>query len=253
MLKEIFLTLQGEGKHAGRKAVFVRFAGCNLWSGRPEDRLKGAGACARWCDTDFVGGKRTESPVDIAMAMGIAWNIEDTRQKFCVLTGGEPMLQVDRKLLQELSAQGWTIAVETNGTRPIHSRTAKHIDHICVSPKLGSKVDNGITRVDELKVVLPGVYGKTEHDTGWTDEQLYELKMWAFERNCRSFIVVPQDSIVPKHIDVSLLRKNYRGDVEVRGVLHQHWKLAVENCVEFVHRYPVWRVGVQAHKTLELP
>jgi 7-carboxy-7-deazaguanine synthase (Cx14CxxC type) len=149
-VKEMFLTLQGEGVHAGRRAVFVRFAGCNLWSGREQDR---ATAICRFCDTDFVGtdglggGKFADATTLVAAVEGF-WG--DTRaRRFVVLTGGEPMLQVDDALVDALHAAGFTIAIESNGTLPTHPG----IDWVCISPKAGSTV---VQRGgDELKLVWP--------------------------------------------------------------------------------------------------
>ncbi len=149
-VKEMFLTLQGEGANAGARAVFVRFAGCNLWSGREADR---ATAICRFCDTDFVGidgigGGRFADAQALAAAAADHWG-PDREARFAVLTGGEPMLQVDDALVDALHAEGFRIAIETNGTLPVH----RGIDWVCVSPKAGSDVvqRNG----DELKLVWP--------------------------------------------------------------------------------------------------
>ncbi|MES1974826.1 MAG: 7-carboxy-7-deazaguanine synthase [Pseudomonadota bacterium] len=149
-VKEMFLTLQGEGVNAGRRAVFVRFAGCNLWSGREQDR---ATATCRFCDTQFVGtdgmggGKFADASALVA-AVSDHWG-EGLAERFVVLTGGEPMLQVDDALVDTLHAAGFTIAIETNGTIAAHPG----IDWICVSPKAGSEV---VQRSgDELKLVWP--------------------------------------------------------------------------------------------------
>jgi 7-carboxy-7-deazaguanine synthase len=149
-VKEMFLTLQGEGVQAGRRAVFVRFAGCNLWSGRERDR---ATAVCRFCDTDFVGtdgaggGRFADAEMLVAAVEGF-WGPELTR-RFVVLTGGEPMLQVDDALVDALHAAGFEIAIESNGTLPAHPR----LDWICISPKAGSDV---VQRSgDELKLVWP--------------------------------------------------------------------------------------------------
>ena len=149
-VKEMFLTLQGEGVNAGRRAVFVRFAGCNLWSGREQDR---ASAVCRFCDTDFVGtdgaggGKFADAAALVRAVEGF-WG-EGRADRFVVVTGGEPMLQVDDALVDALHAAGFRIAIETNGTLPVHPR----IDWVCVSPKAGSAV---VQRSgDELKLVWP--------------------------------------------------------------------------------------------------
>lgn len=149
-VKEIFKTLQGEGAHAGRAAVFCRFSGCNLWSGREEDR---AAAVCRFCDTDFVGtdgpggGKFADARALVA-AIAAEWG-EDRADRFIVFTGGEPMLQIDDALLAEAHAAGFECAVETNGTLQPNDK----LDWICVSPKAGSEIV--ATRGDELKLVYP--------------------------------------------------------------------------------------------------
>lgn len=149
-VKEAFYTLQGEGAHAGLPAVFVRFAGCNLWTGREEDRASGSGGCARWCDTDFVGvdglngGRYTaEGLADLVKRL---WPGDRPR---VVLTGGEPLLQVTADLVGVLLASRCWVAVETNGTRPL----PPGIDWVCVSPKAGAPVV--LTQADEVKLVWP--------------------------------------------------------------------------------------------------
>jgi 7-carboxy-7-deazaguanine synthase len=149
-IKEIFLTLQGEGAHAGRAAVFCRFAGCNLWSGREQDR---AGATCKFCDTDFVGtdgtlGGRFASADDLADAIASQWAGEHG-YRYVVLTGGEPLLQVDADLIDALHARGFSIGLETNGT----IEPPDGVDWICVSPKAGAKLL--IRQGDELKLVYP--------------------------------------------------------------------------------------------------
>jgi 7-carboxy-7-deazaguanine synthase (Cx14CxxC type) len=149
-VKEIFLTLQGEGGQAGRAAVFCRFAGCNLWSGREADR---ASAQCRFCDTDFVGtdGTRGGSYASAAaLAEAIAQEWGATREhRFVVLTGGEPLLQADASLLEALHAHGFSIAVETNGT----ITPPAGLDWICVSPKAGTEL--AVRAGHELKLVYP--------------------------------------------------------------------------------------------------
>ncbi|AMG74495.1 7-carboxy-7-deazaguanine synthase [Sphingopyxis granuli] len=149
-VKEIFLTLQGEGARSGRRAVFCRFAGCNLWTGREVDRAK---AVCRFCDTDFVGtdgtlGGKYADAATLATAIAQSWG-EARDRRYVVLTGGEPMLQVDRALIDALHGEGFTIAIETNGTLPV----PRAIDWICVSPKAGSELVQ--TSGDELKLVWP--------------------------------------------------------------------------------------------------
>jgi 7-carboxy-7-deazaguanine synthase len=153
-VKEMFLTLQGEGLQAGMRAVFLRFAGCNLWSGREEDRHK---ADCTFCDTDFVGtdgdgGGRFADAVALAAAVAALWagGIEGADAKpLVVITGGEPMLQLDAALVDALHAHGFRISIETNGTLPV----AEGVDWICVSPKAGTHIVQ--RRGDELKVVWP--------------------------------------------------------------------------------------------------
>ena len=170
-VKEIFLTLQGEGMQAGRRAVFLRFAGCNLWSGRERDR---ATAHCGFCDTDFVGtdgpgGGRYEVP---ALAGKVAEIWGQGERPLVVVTGGEPMLQLDEALIDRLHADGFEIAVETNGTLP----APDGLDWICVSPKAGTEV---VQRSgDELKLVWP--------QAGIDPEALLD---WDF----RHFILQPLD------------------------------------------------------------
>lgn len=161
-VKEMFLTLQGEGVNAGARAVFVRFAGCNLWTGREQDR---AGAICRFCDTDFVGtdglggGKFADADA-LVDAVARHWG-EGAEARFVVLTGGEPMLQVDDALVDALHGRGFRIAIESNGTLPVHPG----IDWICISPKAGSEV---VQRAgDELKLVWPQPGTDVEMLEGW--------------------------------------------------------------------------------------
>ena len=149
-VKEIFLTLQGEGAQAGRRAVFVRFSGCNLWSGREVDRAQ---AICRFCDTDFVGtdgpgGGRYDTPFELVQAILEVWGGAGARP-FVVFTGGEPILQLDQVLIQTVRAQGIEISVETNGTLAVPDG----IDWLTVSPKAGSELVQ--TQGDELKLVWP--------------------------------------------------------------------------------------------------
>jgi 7-carboxy-7-deazaguanine synthase len=150
-VKEIFYTLQGEGTHAGRPAVFCRFSGCNLWSGRESDR---ASAICKFCDTDFVGtdgelgGKYPDSAA-LAQIVNSLWPATHTASKYVVLTGGEPLLQLDAALIASLHEQGFEIAIETNGTLPV----PEGVDWVCVSPKVGSALS--VHKGNELKVVIP--------------------------------------------------------------------------------------------------
>ena len=150
-VKEIFYTLQGEGANAGTPAVFCRFAGCNLWSGREEDR---AGAVCRFCDTEFVGtdgtgGGRFETPAALAAAVARQLPPGARPPHLVVCTGGEPLLQLDAPLVDALHAAGFRVAVETNGTQA----APPGLDWICVSPKAGAPL--ALARGDELKLVYP--------------------------------------------------------------------------------------------------
>ena len=172
-VKECFLTLQGEGVQSGSRAVFLRFAGCNLWSGREADR---ASAICNFCDTDFVGtdgegGGKFKSAEGLAARVETLWGT-NPEQRLVVITGGEPMLQLDRALIGELHARSFRVALETNGTLP----AADGIDWICVSPKAGTEV---VQRSgNELKLVWPQ-----------EDIDVVELESWRFDH----FLVQPMD------------------------------------------------------------
>ena len=150
-VKEIFYTLQGEGANTGRAAVFCRFAGCNLWTGREEDRAE---ATCQFCDTDFVGtdgpgGGKFASAEALAAAVSAAWPDANRGRRFVVCTGGEPLLQLDAPLVSALHAEGFEVAVETNGTLP----PPDDIDWLCVSPKAAAPL---VVRAgDEIKLVFP--------------------------------------------------------------------------------------------------
>jgi len=172
-VKECFLTLQGEGVQSGSRAVFLRFAGCNLWSGREQDR---AAAQCQFCDTDFVGtdgegGGKFTSADDLAAHVEALWG-DGIDQRLVVITGGEPMLQLDDSLVDRLHARGFRVAVETNGTLPAVER----LDWICVSPKAGTDVVQQTG--DELKLVWP----QKGIDPA-------ELEGWRFDH----FLVQPMD------------------------------------------------------------
>ncbi len=184
-VKEMFLTLQGEGVNAGRRAVFVRFAGCNLWSGREADR---ATAVCRFCDTEFVGtdgagGGRFADATSLVAAVEGHWGA-GRAERFVVLTGGEPMLQVDDALVDALHAAGFRIAIESNGTLAVHPG----IDWVCISPKAGSIV---VQRTgDELKLVWP---------QPGTD--IAAIETWDFAH----FLVQPlDDADAPAHRDAAV-------------------------------------------------
>jgi len=172
-VKECFLTLQGEGVQAGSRSVFLRFAGCNLWSGREQDRST---AECQFCDTDFVGtdgegGGKFRSADELAAHVEALWG-DGTAERLVVITGGEPMLQLDEELVSALHHRGFRVAVETNGTLPAVSG----LDWICVSPKAGTLVVQ--REGDELKLV-------------WPQEGIdpAELESWTFDH----FLVQPMD------------------------------------------------------------
>ncbi len=172
-VKECFLTLQGEGVQSGSRAVFLRFAGCNLWSGREEDR---ATAQCSFCDTDFVGtdgdgGGKFATADELASHVESIWGPKEER-RLVVITGGEPMLQLDDHLVDALHARGFRVAAETNGTLP----STPGVDWICVSPKAGTRVVQ--RRGDELKLVWP----QQGIDPA-------ELETWEFDH----FLVQPMD------------------------------------------------------------
>jgi 7-carboxy-7-deazaguanine synthase len=153
LVKEIYYTLQGEGTHAGRSAVFCRFTSCNLWTGREKDRPR---AVCKFCDTDFVGtdgpgGGRFATAPALAAAVGAAWagGASNRARPLVVCTGGEPLLQLDQAAVESLHAVGFEVAVETNGTQD----PPPGLDWICVSPKAGAPLR--LTRGDELKLVFP--------------------------------------------------------------------------------------------------
>lgn len=151
LVKEVFATLQGEGVNAGRVAVFCRFSGCNLWTGREEHRHL---AVCRFCDTDFVGtdgpgGGRFADAASLAAHVADHWPRRGGGTPMVVCTGGEPLLQMDEPLVEAFHAEGFEVAIETNGTRPVPSG----VDWVCVSPKAGAELV--VTSGDELKLVHP--------------------------------------------------------------------------------------------------
>jgi 7-carboxy-7-deazaguanine synthase len=201
-VKEIFLTLQGEGVHAGRRAVFLRFAGCNLWTGREEDR---ASAVCQFCDTDFVGmdgenGGRYDADA-LAAKVAELWS-EARDSRYVVMTGGEPMLQVDDAIVDALHALGFTLAIESNGTLPVHPG----IDWVCISPKAGSET---VQRSgDELKLVWP----QPGSDT-------VAMERWDFS----NFLIQPMDSG-----DADSNAANV--EAATRFVMdHPKWRLSLQN------------------------
>jgi 7-carboxy-7-deazaguanine synthase len=168
-VKEIFYTLQGEGGQAGRAAVFCRFAGCNLWNGLERDR---ASAVCDFCDTDFVGtdgpgGGKFQTAEQLATAIAEQWPSDQSGIPYVVCTGGEPLLQVDEALIDALHAQGFEVAVETNGT----IKAPDGIDWICVSPKADAKLEQ--TSGNELKLVFPQQKIKPEDVEGLAFDRFF--------------------------------------------------------------------------------
>ena len=211
-VKELFATLQGEGAQAGRAAVFCRFAGCNLWSGREEDR---ATAVCQFCDTNFVGtdgigGGKFESADDLAKAIEAAWQeaMNTQHYRYVVMTGGEPLLQLDASLIEALHQRHFEIAIETNGTIKI----PKGIDWVCLSPK--ANADLMVMQADEIKLVVPQI----EH-------QPIETTLHCFEgMDFRHRYLQPMDG--PN--------------------LSENTAYAVELC----QKNPLWRLSVQTHKMI---
>lgn len=161
-VKEIYFTLQGEGAQTGRAAVFLRFAGCNLWSGREEDRT---GAQCTFCDTDFVGidgpgGGRFKTPADLADAVAALWPKDRPGRRYVVCTGGEPALQLDGAAVDALHAAGFEVGIETNGTLAL----PPGLDWVCVSPKGAAAL--AVTAGDELKLVFPQAEAPPERFAG---------------------------------------------------------------------------------------
>ena len=178
-VKEIYYTLHGEGARAGRAAVFLRFAGCNLWSGREEDR---AGAVCKFCDTDFVGisgpgGGKFATPESLAAAVAAKWPAGTGANAYVVCTGGEPLLQLDEPLLRALHDRGFEIGIETNGT----VAPPPGIDWICVSPKADAALV--LTKGDELKLVYPQTGAPPERYTGLSFSHFYLQPMDGLARS----------------------------------------------------------------------
>jgi 7-carboxy-7-deazaguanine synthase (Cx14CxxC type) len=173
-VKEIFLTLQGEGYHSGRRAVFLRFAGCNLWSGREQDRDQ---AICRFCDTDFVGtngvgGGKFATADALAETVSRLWGTAEGGRPYVVITGGEPLLQLDRPLIEALHGRGLEIGVESNGT----IAAPEGIDWLCISPKAGSETVQ--RHGNELKLIWP------QPGSDWKT-----MEGWSFDH----FLVQPMD------------------------------------------------------------
>lgn len=232
-VKDIFATLQGEGARAGTPAVFLRMAGCNLWNGREEDRHKGLGDCARWCDTDFAKGSKMES-TEIVHRLEELWS-EHHAEKWVVVTGGEPLLQFTRDLLRDLHKAGWKVAVETNGT--IDFVDSMYLDWVCVSPKIGGQLKYR-GRCDELKVIL---HPRGSTPKGWGDEDLVRM---AEKLKPEHRFVQPLDPTTTPGIGTTYLL-GYGTGARLDD--------SVERCVAFCMEHPGWRVSAQTHKYLKLP
>ncbi|WP_315706840.1 MULTISPECIES: 7-carboxy-7-deazaguanine synthase [unclassified Bradyrhizobium] len=198
-VKEIFMTLQGEGAHAGRAAVFCRFAGCNLWSGREQDRTD---AICRFCDTDFVGtdgtlGGRYATAEELADTIAGQWTGGEAN-RYTILTGGEPLLQVDAALIEALHARGFAVGLETNGTL----LPPEGIDWICVSPKAGAELK--LRHGHELKLVYPQAGARPE-----------DFETLAFER----FSLQPMDG--PEAAENTARATEY-------CLTHPQWRLSLQ-------------------------
>ena len=199
-VKEIYYTLQGEGGQAGRAAVFCRFTGCNLWTGREEDRTK---AVCQFCDTDFIGtngpgGDKFGSAQLLAQAVARLWPKGERGKPLVVFTGGEPLLQLDQSLVDAMHEQNFEIAVETNGTQP----APNGIDWICVSPKADAELV--LTKGSELKLVFP---------------QLNALPERFAELDFQHFFLQPMDGLEGK--------KNTRKAIEY-CLQHPQWRLSIQ-------------------------
>ena len=211
-VKELFPTLQGEGAHSGRAAIFCRFAGCNLWTGREEDR---ATAVCKFCDTDFVGsdgigGGKFEHAKDLADAIETSWRSTSAgpQQRYVVFTGGEPLLQLDENLIAALHQKGFEVAIETNGTIKVPAS----IDWVCVSPKAGAELI--VLQANELKLVIP----QLGHDS-------LEKLLARFEKmDYRNRFLQPMDG----------------------PDLISNTELAVSLC----QKRPLWRLSLQSHKLI---
>jgi 7-carboxy-7-deazaguanine synthase len=181
-VKEIFYTLQGEGANTGRPAVFCRFAGCNLWTGREQDRYE---ASCQFCDTDFLGtdgpgGGRFATAAELARAVDGAWPVAHPGPRFVVCTGGEPLLQLDEELIAALHQAGFEVAVETNGTLPAPAG----IDWLCVSPKAGTRLL--LRSGDEFKLVYPQAGGEPERFERLAFQHFYLQPMDGPEREANT-------------------------------------------------------------------
>jgi len=221
-VKEIFLTIQGEGAQAGIAAVFLRFAGCNLWSGLERDR---AGAVCKFCDTDFIGtdganGGKFVSADELASAVLAQWRAEDKKhseEKWVVCTGGEPLLQIDEAAIAALHQVGFKVAVESNGT----VKAPEGIDWLCVSPKAGAALVQ--TSGDELKLVYPQDENHPEDFEGLA------FNVFSLQPRDDSFM-------------------SFLGDADGTKKA-AHLNAAIEFCLS----HPKWRISLQTHKIMGIP
>lgn len=248
-VKRVANTLCGEGSRAGSRTVRVDFAGCNLWDGHPLHRDEGAGPCAHWCDADFYKGK-VLSLDDLMASMNAAWgmNLDEIaagKRRWCLLSGGEPLLQVDEALVEALHGSGWRIAVETNGTllpmggHPV--RIGELFDHVCVSPKCSTEI--AILEAHELKVVLPGAEPGRK---GWEDDHLLKLAgIGCYDR----LYVQPQDPVLdPDIVQLTYLHRTQEVDADTETVATALYSAHVDRCIAFVNDHPEWRLSVQVGK-----
>ncbi len=240
-IHETFITVQGEGSRAGHLSVFLRCAGCNMWDGHPLHRAQGKGACARWCDTDFRHGTPMTA-AEILVRCTELWPLERTDTPWVVITGGEPGLQLDQDLVDLFHAQGWKVAVETNGS--INNPAFASVDLLTVSPKRGGGValmpsgEWGCTL--ELKVVVPG-----DSVQPWTDDDLVGLVNQLAPDHC---YVQPQDPIVGDMVQESLLHNSLPSAVSPD--LKLQFQANVRRSFEVVRALPGWNISVQGHKLL---
>lgn len=247
-IKEIFLTLQGEGHRAGTKAVFLRFSGCNLWTGKPTHRGQGDGACARWCDTDFAKGSVMTAQAILAELERLWPANVDPGERWCVLTGGEPLLQLNVELAKLLKTNGWFLAVETNGT--VECDALAWLDWVCIAPKLATDGKTPLDTVagvaaDELKFVLPGAM---PGEPGWSTEA---LEMVAARYPTAHRFVQPQDPLVsPDFVEQTALKRTVDTDEETDAALDAQFSRSLQRCIVHVLSHPKWRLSTQMHKAV---
>lgn len=257
----MFLSLQGEGMRTGTACAWVRLAGCNLWSGDPKKRHEGKGSCALWCDADFRPRERLTLD-EIITRLDKLWPALDAMgrpkgdERWVVITGGEPMLQLDREFVQGLAVNGWRIAVETNGSVAPREGVADYLSHVCVSPKQGSgelvhhtayfaEGPKSHDQTFELKVVCSGEGGRAAWPTGdlWALGESYPAGLgWAH-------YVQPCDPLVDRTlVEATHLIARRQGLVNAnREAEYRH---AETWCIEFVKAHPSWSLSMQTHKLL---